>query len=223
MKVLAIDTATERCSVALRIDGQSIDRVIDTPRGHADLILKLVNDVLIEAGVSLRDLDGIAYGRGPGGFTGVRIAIGVVQGLAFGADRATIGVSNLAAVAQQVAKPGERILVCMDARMSEVYWGVFDCGADGLVTAAGIEQVGAPSTVDVGPAELHRAAGTGFAAYPELNERFAALAPVNLLPRASEIAVLGEAAFTRGEGQAARDAQPIYLRDNVAIARKPMM
>src|ERR1700754_1376826 len=121
MKILAIDTATERCSVALRIDGAVIERSVDTPRGHADLILPMLGELLAEGGVTLKQLDGVAYGRGPGGFTGVRIAVGVVQGLAFGADLLTAGVSNLAAVAQQVAKPGGRLLVCMDARMGEGY------------------------------------------------------------------------------------------------------
>ena len=110
MKVLAIDTATERCSVALRIDGQTVGRSVDTPRGHADLILSLTEQMLREGNIGLRDLDVIAYGRGPGAFTGVRIAIGVVQGLAFGAALPTVGISNLAAVAQQVAKPGDRVL-----------------------------------------------------------------------------------------------------------------
>ncbi|HEY6643953.1 tRNA (adenosine(37)-N6)-threonylcarbamoyltransferase complex dimerization subunit type 1 TsaB [Povalibacter sp.] len=220
MKVLAIDTATERCSVALRIDGQTIDRVIDTPRGHADMILPLVRDVLAEGGVQLAELDGIAYGRGPGGFTGVRIAIGVVQGLAFGAGLTTVGVSNLAAVAQQVARIGERTLVCMDARMNEVYWGLYDCADDGLVVGVGIESVAAPASVSIAIGNVMRAAGSGFAAYPELAQRFSDLSPVHALPRAMEIALLGEASLLRGEGRPAHEAQPVYLRDNVAIAKK---
>ncbi len=220
MRVLAIDTATERCSVALRIDGRTIDRAIDTPRGHADLILPLVRDLLNDGGVQLADLDGIAYGRGPGGFTGVRIAIGVVQGLAFGAGLATVGVSNLAAVAQQVARIGDRILVCMDARMGEVYWGVYECEAAGLVVAAGTEQVSAPAAVDIGPGRLTRLAGTGFRAFPDLAQEFPNLTPIDALPRATEIALLGEAALLQGAGRPAHEAQPVYLRDNVAIAKK---
>ncbi len=221
-KILAIDTATERCSVALRIDGQSIDRVVDTPRGHADLILSLIDGVLADAGVKLADLDGIAYGRGPGAFTGVRIAIGVVQGLAFGASLPTVGVSNLAAVAQQFAKPDDRVLVCMDARMNEVYWGLFTCDrATGLVTAAGDEYVGPPVTVDAGSAAPTVAAGTGFGAYPELAARFGGSAVhANALPRATEIALLGEAALRAGQGRPAHEAQPVYLRDQVAVAKK---
>src|SRR4029453_2048008 len=126
MKLLAIDTATERCSVALALDGRIVERIADTPRGHADLVLPMVESVLTEGRVQLADLDGLAYGRGPGAFTGVRIAVGVAQGLSFGAGLLTVGVSDLAAVARQVAQAGERVLVCMDARMGEVYWAVFE-------------------------------------------------------------------------------------------------
>ena len=221
-KILAIDTATERCSVALRVNGESIDRVVDTPRGHADLILSLIDGVLLDAGMKLTDLDGIAYGRGPGAFTGVRIAIGVVQGLAFGASLPTVGVSNLAAVAQQIAKPDDRVLVCMDARMNEVYWGLFTCNhATRLVTAASAERVGAPTTVDVGLAPPTVAAGTGFGAYPELTAVFGGIViHPGTLPRATEIALLGEAALRAGEGRPAHEAQPVYLRDQVAVAKK---
>lgn len=220
MKILAIDTATERCSVALRTQARTFDRLIDTPRGHADLILTLVQEVLDEAGLKLADLDAIAYGRGPGAFTGVRIAIGVAQGLAFGASLPTVGISDLAAVAQQVAVAGDRVLVCMDARMNEVYWGLFDCDADGLVVPASIEQVSAPAGVDADGAVIAKLAGTGFRAYPELAHRLATLSPIDVLPRAAEIALLGAAALRNGEGRPAHEAQPVYLRDNVAVAKK---
>jgi tRNA threonylcarbamoyladenosine biosynthesis protein TsaB len=223
VKVLAIDTATERCSVALRIDGQVLIRSMDTARGHADNVLPLLDELLSEAGITLRGLDGIAYGRGPGSFTGVRIAVGVVQGLAFGAQLLTVGISNLAAVAQQVAKPADRVLVCMDARMGEVYWAVFECDPrSGLVVAAGPEQVGRPETVNPGAAILNTLAGTGFGAHPPLAAAFGQL-PVqgDLLPRAQEIALLGEAELVAGHGKPAAEAQPVYLRDQVAIAKRP--
>jgi tRNA threonylcarbamoyladenosine biosynthesis protein TsaB len=222
MKVLAIDTATERCSVALRIEGQVLVRSMDTARGHADNVLPLLDELLSEAGITLRELDGIAYGRGPGAFTGVRIAVGVVQGLAFGAQLLTVGISNLAAVAQQVAKPAERVLVCMDARMGEVYWAVFECDPEsGLVVAAGPEQVGRPETVDPGAGLLSTLAGTGFGAHPQLAATFSQL-PVHggLLPRAQEVALLGEAELVAGRGKPAAEAQPVYLRDQVAIAKR---
>jgi len=223
MKVLAIDTATERCSVALRVDGQVVERCVDTARGHADLILPLVQEVLAEAGVKLAALDGIAYGRGPGAFTGVRVAIGVVQGLAFGADLPTAGVSDLAAVAQQIARPADCILVCMDARMSEVYWGTFICEAQTeLVIATSGESVGPPDSVKSDAMLPTVLVGTGFGAYPQLAAPFGSL-PVHpaLLPRATEIARLGEALLREGRGVPAREAQPVYLRDNVAVAKRP--
>jgi len=222
MKVLAIDTATERCSVALRSGGAVHVRSIDTARAHADTVLPLIEEVLGEAGLTLRELDGIAYGRGPGAFTGVRIAVGVVQGLAFGARLPTVGISNLAAVAQQVASPGDRILVCMDARMGEVYWTTFACDATtGLVIAQGEEQVGRPETVTVAAA-LNKVAGTGFRAYPQLVSAYGNLIlHDDVLPRAIEIALLGAAELAAGRGKAAVEAQPVYVRDNVAVAKRP--
>ena len=218
MRLLAIDTATERCSVALRIDGRTIERSIELPRGHADLVLPMVEDVLKEGSLELRDLDGIAYGRGPGGFTGVRIAVGVVQGLAFGADLPTVGISNLAAVAQQVAHEGDRILVCMDARMDQVYWSEFalESGSEG-VTSLGPERVDAPDAVAGGNYTV--LAGTGFNAYPALAARLAQpdrRMIATALPRASEIALLAEAEFRAGRTKPAAEAEPVYVRDQVA-------
>lgn len=218
MKILAIDTATERCSVALDLDGQWFERVIDTPRGHAEIVLPMVDEVLREAGVALRDLDGIAYGRGPGAFTGVRIAIGVVQGLAYGASLPTVGVSDLAAVGQQVASPNARILVCMDARMGEVYWATFAVEQDGGLRAVDEERVTPPA--DVAADGITRLVGTGFRAHPELKSRWPEL-PVDedALPRAREIALLGKFELEGGRGQPASSARPVYLRDRVTFVK----
>lgn len=218
MKILAIDTATERCSVALCVDDQRHERAVDIARGHADIVLPMVDEVLREAGVGLRDLDGIAYGRGPGAFTGVRIAIGVVQGLAYGSGLPTIGVSNLAAVAQQVANPGARILVCMDARMNEVYWAVFDVALDGRLSAASDERVTPPSAVSADG--ITALIGTGFKAYPELKGAWPELrAYDDALPRAREIALLAEPELRAGRGEPASRAQPVYLRDQVTFVK----
>jgi tRNA threonylcarbamoyladenosine biosynthesis protein TsaB len=218
MNILAIDTATERCSVALRTNDECIERSVDTPRGHADLILPMIQAVLAEGGVSLVDLDGLAYGRGPGAFTGVRIAIGVIQGLAYGARLLAVGISDLAAVAQQVAKPGERILVCMDARMKEVYCARFECAPEtGLVQLVGEERVIAPDQVQAGAATVF--AGTGFSAYPVLTALAGTAAHATVLPRASAIALLGQAALHAGQGLPAAQAQPVYLRDQVTFVK----
>jgi tRNA threonylcarbamoyladenosine biosynthesis protein TsaB len=220
MKLLAIDTATERCSVALLIDQRIVERSTETPRGHADLVLPMVEEVLAESGLTLRQLDGLAYGRGPGGFTGVRIAVGVAQGLAYGAQLLTVGISDLAAVAQQFATAGARILVCMDARMNEVYWGRFEATSDGLVRSTTSERVDRPEAVDPGDATVF--AGTGLGAYPQL---LAGRAPAAIhaaaLPHARDIARLASAELRAGRGQPPDQAQPVYLRDQVAVVKQP--
>lgn len=220
MKLLAIDTATERCSVALSVDQRVIERATETPRGHADLVLPMVEEVLAEAGLTLRQLDGLAYGRGPGAFTGVRIAVGVAQGLAYGAQLATVGISDLAAVAQQFAVAGARILVCMDARMNEVYWCRFDTGPEGLVRPTADERVERPEAVD--PADATVFAGTGFGAYRQLGAGRAGIVVHNAaLPHAREIAQLAAAEFRAGRGEPPEQAQPVYLRDQVATVKAP--
>jgi tRNA threonylcarbamoyladenosine biosynthesis protein TsaB len=219
MKILAVDTATERCSVALHASERWFERSVDTPRGHAEIVLPMIQEVLREANVALEDLDGIAYGRGPGAFTGVRIAVGVVQGLAFGAGVPTIGISDLAAVAQQVAVPGARILVCMDARMREVYWGVFEAAADGHVVAVCEERVTAPDAVSA--ESITHAAGTGFSAYPQLAARWpTAQLASGVLPRAREVALLAAAPLGDGRGEPAAQARPVYLRDRVTFVKE---
>jgi tRNA threonylcarbamoyladenosine biosynthesis protein TsaB len=217
MKILAIDTATEQCSVALMLDGIFIERSVRTARDHADLVLGMVEDVMREGNVTWTQLDGLAFGRGPGGFTGVRIGVGVAQGLAFGSGLLTVGVSDLAAVAKQVSAGTGNVLVCMDARMGEVYWAVFHVDDAGRVTPESVERVGPPSSVDwEGPLQV--AAGTAFSAYAELAARFSHL-PVlgDGLPRASDIAKLAEFEFVAGKGVPAREAQPSYVRNDVAV------
>ncbi|MBV8805271.1 MAG: tRNA (adenosine(37)-N6)-threonylcarbamoyltransferase complex dimerization subunit type 1 TsaB, partial [Sinobacteraceae bacterium] len=154
MKILALDTATENCSAAVWLDGSLIQREREVERGHADLILPMIDELLAEAGIRLTALDAIAFGRGPGSFTGVRLAASVTQGLAFGADLPVVPVSDLRAVAQRAwnrqgnaTAASHRMLVCNDARMHEVYWGCFEQGAGGLMTPVGLEKVSKPSDV----------------------------------------------------------------------------
>jgi tRNA threonylcarbamoyladenosine biosynthesis protein TsaB len=220
MDLLAIDTATERCSVAVRVGGAWFERSVDTPRGHADIVLSMTDEVLRESGVRLADLDAIAFGRGPGAFTGVRIAIGVVQGLAYGAELPVVGISNLAAVAEQVRREGEAVLVCMDARMNEVYWVAYKGGPAGaLLEEARPESVGPWATIDVDPAAIDVIAGTGISAYSGLAARFEKARQVVTLPRAREILLLGELALRAGRVGTAFDAQPVYLRDQVTFVK----
>lgn len=217
MKLLALDTSTEQCSVALMRDDVVIERCVRTAREHADLVLGMVDDVMREAALGLNELDGIAFGRGPGGFTGVRIGVGVAQGLAFGAGLLTLGVSDLAAVASQVMQEPGDVLVCMDARMGEVYWAVFRADGSGRLQPLSIEQVGPPASV-IWHEPLHLAAGMGFTAHPELRERFNEITIVpDVLPRASDILKLAQFGFRDGHALPAREAQPSYVRNDVAV------
>ena len=221
-RILAIDTATEQCSVALRTGGTLFERIVPTARGHADLVLNLTHEVLQESGTQLRDLDVLAFGRGPGSFTGVRIAVGVIQGLGLASGKPVVGVSNLAAVAQRMLvehslPPRSRMLVCMDARMKEAYWSVFEVGPSGLVIPIGGEHVTAPDALGADVVSIPFAAGTALRAYPELKARLlAASFDESALPRAREIVTLADHEFASGRFVSARDAQPVYIRDQVA-------
>ncbi|MDH4167065.1 MAG: tRNA (adenosine(37)-N6)-threonylcarbamoyltransferase complex dimerization subunit type 1 TsaB [Gammaproteobacteria bacterium] len=229
LRVLAIDTSTEACSAALLwSDGELRQRFVVTERGHAELILPMIDELLAEAGCRLRDLDGLAFGRGPGGFTGLRIAAGVIQGLAYGAGLRVAPVSSLAAVAFLTSSvsgpsspsPGEGILVCNDARMNEVYWGCyrFDPGDPCVPIALSAEAVGPEDRVQPTPTVMHFA-GNGLARYPALQARLESAGlryHEGVYPRADAIARLGERMLQQGEGVDAAEALPVYIRDDVA-------
>ena len=231
MKILALDTATENCSAALLVDGRLTARESLLERGHAGAILEMIDAVLAERGLELGGVDAIAFGRGPGSFTGVRLAASVTQGLAFGAGVPVVPVSDLRAVAYRVlsAQPSaQHILVCNDARMREVYWGCFSRSRDDPAAPAGIERVDRPAAVAL-PAgwsadpPLLLGAGTGFNAYPEL----AALIPDAsasihcVYPRAADIAQLAVAEVADGRVFGPEMALPVYLRDNVVQIPAP--
>ncbi len=220
MKILAFDTATEACSVALSVGDRMLERYVEIERGHAEQLLPMVHELLAEAGLALHKLDGIAFGRGPGGFTGVRLAASVAQGLAFGAGLGVVPVSDLAAVAQRAAgvQAGlDRILVVNDARMREVYWSHFAAGVE--VTSVSEERVSpaAEVTLPETPGKW-AAAGRGLKAYPELAERCrqagAEVLP-DLLPRAREILLLAQSRVAAGDLLPPEAALPVYVRDRV--------
>ena len=236
MRILALDTATEGCSVALLQSGPGASatwevRELEPGRGASELILPLVQSVLTEAGLELKALSGIAFGRGPGGFTGVRLAASVAQGLAFGAGLPVVPVSDLLAVAQQLFDeiPTARgVVVCNDARMREVYWTCCERDPGGLARLVSPERVSAMDMVQWPRALTAEAqvygAGRGFTAYPELAQRLGpGLAGIRaqMLPRAREIAWLAQAQLEAGEGVAAEQALPVYLRNDVAKTAKP--
>ncbi|BAW80766.1 peptidase M22 glycoprotease [Candidatus Nitrosoglobus terrae] len=222
MKLLALDTSTEACSAALLIAGQVYERFTVNPQGHANLILNMLEAILAEGGVSLNTIDALAFGRGPGSFTGVRIGAGVAQGIAFAHDLPVIPISSLASLAQ--ASGARKSLVAIDARMNEVYWGVYERVENGLVTLNGVECVCIPQMVPLVKDRNWLGVGTGWGVYGDkLRARLGRAVNNNNgweaehYPRASATAQLGVAAFARGEAVVAEDALPIYLRNDVAI------
>ena len=223
MKILAIDTATDACSAALFLDGTVSSRFEFAPRRHTELILPMAGELLDEAGLTAADLDAIAFGRGPGAFTGLRIAAGVAQGLALGAGLPVIPVSTLATMAQQVMddEGAERVMAALDARMGEVYWGCYRRAADGVAEPVDEEVVCAPEAVPPPRGEGDWVGvGSGFAAHAEaLQARLAAVLARTLpevLPAARAMQRLAARAYAHGDCRPADEAQPVYLRDNVA-------
>jgi len=221
MKLLALDTATEVCTVALSLDGEVLER--SEPGGqHAECILPMVDALLAEAGLVLTQLDALAFGRGPGSFTGLRIGAGVAQGLAFGADLPVVPVSSLAALAQ--GQDAARVLAAFDARMQQVYWGAYVRNAQGIVEVQGTEGVYAPQGIPAPDGEGWVGAGPGWDAYHQalqqhLGQRLAGWQQ-NCLPQARHVAKLGVAGFQSGMAIAAEAALPIYIRDDVAVKQR---
>lgn len=221
MKILAIETATEACSAAVYDDGRVFERYRLAPREHNRLILPMVEAVLAEAGLTLNQLDALAFGRGPGSFTGVRVATGVTQGIAFGAELPVAPVSTLAALAlEALDETGlDTAYPCIDARMGEVYWAVYRRAGDGVELVG--EEAVLPATRVVFPEDSRGAGiGSGWGTYhAQLAERLDGRAGVVLaerFPRAGMIARLGAGEFGRGGAVVAERALPVYLRDNVA-------
>jgi len=218
MKLLAIETATEACSVAVLVDGEIRERFEVAPRRHAELTLPWAGELLAEAGVAKSQLDAIALGRGPGAFTGVRLAIALAQGIALALDRPLLPVSTLATLAMRAG--GHRILSAIDARMGEVYLGAFEREGDGVVGVGG-EVVVAPGLAPIPEGDGWEGVGTGFAAVDDaLQARMhgqLVRADATALPHAADVARLGALLFAQGQGVAPERIEPAYLRDNVAL------
>lgn len=226
MRLLALDTATEACSAALLIDEDCEERFAIAPRDHARLLLPMAEELLAQAGLRVADLDAVAFGRGPGSFTGVRIAASVTQGIAFAAGLPVLPVSSLAALAHGALAripPTGRLLAAIDARMDEVYWGAFTVGDDGLVVPAGLECVVAPEQVPVPDGTGWFGVGTGWGSYAEaLSTRLGdALQGFEAehFPRATSVARIAAIDWQAGRALPPEQALPVYLRDNVA--KKP--
>lgn len=224
MKLLAIETATEACSVALVYEGGLIERYQLAPREHAALVLPMIQELLSEAGLSLQQLDAIAFGRGPGSFTGVRIAASVTQGLAYAAGLPVVPVSTLAALAQGALRESaaKAVIAAIDARMEEIYWGVYRESA-GVMQVQCEERVCPPADAPAVDGNGYLGVGSGWMAYGEvLQQRYAGqLQEVRgeRFPRAADIAALAQADYAAGKAVAAEQAQPVYLRDRVTHQR----
>ncbi|WP_122665235.1 tRNA (adenosine(37)-N6)-threonylcarbamoyltransferase complex dimerization subunit type 1 TsaB [Pseudomonas viridiflava] len=219
--LLALDTATEACSVALLHDGKVLSHYEVIPRLHAQRLLPMIKTIMAEAGIGLSALDAIAFGRGPGAFTGVRIAIGVVQGLAYGLERPVLPVSNLAVLAQRALREHgvHQVAAAIDARMDEVYWGCYREAA-GEMCLLGAEAVLPPEHVAL-PSDVSGewfGAGTGWG-YAERLPVNVAGHDASMLPHAQDLLTLATYAWQRGEAIIADDAQPVYLRDKVATPK----
>ena len=218
--LLALDTATECCSAALLHDGRVTARSEVIPRQHAQRLLPMIEELLGERELRLPDVDALVFGRGPGAFTGVRIATGMVQGLAFAADKPVIAVSNLAALAQRAWREhgAETVAAAIDARMDEVYWGLY-CLQDGVMQSLDDERVCPPEAVSLpdGVASV-AGAGTGW----QYADRLAVSAERSwpqMLPNAVDLIPLALPRWLAGEVLDAADAQPVYLRDKVATPK----
>lgn len=218
--LLAIDTATEACSAALLHGDRLYHRFEIIPRLHAQRLLPMVDELLTESGVILGEIDALVFGRGPGAFTGVRIATGMVQGLAFACGKPVIPVSNLAALAQRGWREqgAETVCAAIDARMDEVYWGCFRL-VDGVMQAVSEEYVCAPERVACPDGfEPQLGCGTGWSYADRLAVKVPSAA-ADMLPDARHLLELALPLWEAGETVDAADALPIYLRDQVATPK----
>jgi tRNA threonylcarbamoyladenosine biosynthesis protein TsaB len=220
MKILAIETATEACSAALDINDCCIQRFEIAPRQHTQLILPMIDELLQEADIQINQLDTIAFGQGPGAFTGVRIAIGVIQGLAFAHNLPVIPISTLAALAQHFAKEQDQIASAIDARMQEIYWGLYKKDDSGLMQPIIEEEVCSPTDISIPAEGGWYGVGTGWKTYTkELQSRFSRnLVGVDsdILPTAADIITLAKAAYVEGKAISVDEARPVYLRNKIA-------
>ena len=218
MKIRALDTSTEYCSAALWRDGSVDSREAAAGQTHSQLLLPMVDELLRRHALALKDLDGIAFGRGPGTFTGLRIACGVTQGLAFGSGLPVVGVSTLLALAEAVQS--ERAVCCLDARMGEIYHAAY-ARSGGHWRAVHEASLCAPEAAPALPAGMWVACGGGFSVHAAaLSKRYAGrLSEVraDMYPHARHIAALAVREFEQGNGRPAEQALPLYIRDKVAL------
>jgi tRNA threonylcarbamoyladenosine biosynthesis protein TsaB len=218
MRILALETSTEYCSVALWQDGAVLARSELVGQKHSEMLISMLDGLLRDAGVKLSDMDGIAFGAGPGSFTGVRIACGAAQGLALGAGLPVVGICTLQALAQSSGR--EKVIAALDARMAEVYHAAYEKRNGEWVTVCE-PSLRLPQDAPLVEGEGWFGAGSGFIAHgTQLRERYAAnLATIDeqIVPQASAIVQLAAPLFAAGRGVDAAETLPLYLRDKVAL------
>ena len=225
MKLLALDTSTEACSVALLYGSELLTLDEVCPQQHSKRVLPMVQQLLTDSGLSLGQLDGLVFGKGPGSFTGVRIGVGVAQGLAFGADIPVYGVSTLAAMAQAAYRQlqASQVLAAIDARMAEIYFGHYQLDVDGLMQLQGQEQAVKPEQLaPLDAAGDFTAVGTGWQTYAEVLQQWQAAQSSDILyPSAQDMLPQARQALNAGHFVAAELAEPSYVRDTVSWQKLP--
>lgn len=214
MNLLALETSTHHLSVALLMGDACLTRSEFLANGGSDRLLPWVQALLAEGGLPLGQLDGIAFGAGPGAFTGLRLACGVTQGLAFGADLPVVGICTLEAMAFNAG--AERVFACLDARMNEVYVAAYVREQEAVFRCELKPAVMPPELVAV-PAGAWMAVGDGFSAYQATLQAGFPGANSSVMPTAEAVGRLAVPRFSRGEGQSAIAAAPLYVRDKVAL------
>lgn len=221
MKILAVETSTEACSAALYIDGEVQEKFEIAPREHTKLILPMIDLLMADAELKPQQLDALAFSRGPGSFTGVRISTGIIQGIALGADLPVVPVSTLAAIAHHYLKDSafDCAYTAMDARMGEIFWGVYQKDIQGYAELIGEEAVTLAENV-IFPQKQGVGLGSGWGVYQQqLSNCLDGLLlgiETEHLPRASAIADLGVNGYKKNQAVAVELAMPVYLRDKVA-------
>lgn len=224
-KILAVDTSTQACSAALLINGEINERYTVQPQQHTKLILPMIDELMAEAGLKPQQLDAIAFASGPGSFTGLRIAAGVVQGIAFALDLPVVAISTLRTLAQTAyrLKGWTKVLTALDARMNEIYWGSLKLSTEAVMEIVQPEQLCHPQQIPLPQETGWYGVGDGWVVYgdmlkQQLNQQLLEVS-TEILPHAQDVAHLAAIAFKQGKVLPAVDALPDYLRDNMYTAK----
>lgn len=222
IKILAIETSTDACSAAILYNNNCSHRFIVAAQQHTKLILPMIQELLTETQLDLKQLDAIAFGCGPGGFTGTRLAASTIQGLALATSLPVVRISSLRALAQEVfiETGNKRVLVAQDARMQEIYWGEYQVDSNGIIQANIPDQLLAPHAIKIASTSNTDfiGVGNGWQVYADILNKHCNIPIIEskVYPQAQYIAQLASIDFARGLSVPAEEAQPVYLRKDVA-------